>query len=92
MSTRCNILIKSGSTNIWLYRHCDGYLSETGYNLASTLSHCNGFKNFLDNLLNQKYESYGGHYFYDIDNKTYSGSYFYPMAEINFLLGLDFNF
>ena len=52
MSTRCNILIKSGSTNIWLYRHCDGYLSETGYNLASTLSHCNGFKNFLDNLLN----------------------------------------
>tara|TARA_R100000234_G_C4885718_1_gene129292 strand:+ start:103 stop:525 length:423 start_codon:yes stop_codon:yes gene_type:complete len=57
MSTRCNILIKSGSTNIWLYRHCDGYLAETGYNLASTLSHCNGFKNFLDNLLNQKYEA-----------------------------------
>ena len=57
MSTRCNIKIKSGSTNIWLYRHCDGYLSETGYNLASTLSHCKGFKSFLDNLLNQKYEA-----------------------------------
>jgi hypothetical protein len=57
MSTRSNILIKSGSTNIWLYRHCDGYLSETGYNLASTLAHCNGFKSFLDNLLNQKYEA-----------------------------------
>tara|TARA_R100000988_G_C3928342_1_gene130167 strand:- start:232 stop:663 length:432 start_codon:yes stop_codon:yes gene_type:complete len=57
MSTRSNILIKSGSTNIWLYRHCDGYLSETGYNLASTLTHCNGFKSFLDNLLNQKYEA-----------------------------------
>jgi hypothetical protein len=57
MSTRCNIKIKSGDTNIWLYRHCDGYLSETGYNLASTLAHCNGFKSFLDNLLNQKYEA-----------------------------------
>ena len=57
MSTRSNILIKSGSTNIWLYRHCDGYLAETGYNLASTLAHCNGFKSFLDNLLNQKYEA-----------------------------------
>ncbi len=57
MSTRCNIKIKSGSTNIWLYRHCDGYLAETGYNLASTLAHCKGFKSFLDNLLNQKYEA-----------------------------------
>ncbi len=57
MSTRCNIKIKSGSTNIWLYRHCDGYLAETGYNLASTLAHCKGFKSFLDSLLNQKYEA-----------------------------------
>jgi len=57
MSTRCNIKIKSGSTNIWLYRHCDGYLAETGYNLASTLAHCKGFKSFLDNLLNQKYKA-----------------------------------
>ena len=57
MSTRCNIKIKSGDTNIWLYRHCDGYLSEAGYNLSSTLAHCNGFKSFLDSLLNQKYEA-----------------------------------
>ena len=49
-------------------------------------------KILINNLFNQKYESYGGHYFYDIDNKTYSGAYFYPMAEINFLIGLDFNF
>lgn len=49
-------------------------------------------KLLINNLFNQKYESYGGHYFYDIDNKTYSGAYFYPMAEINFLIGLDFNF
>ena len=57
MSTRTNILIKSGNTKIWLYRHCDGYLSETGYNLASTLAHSRGFKSFLDNLLNQKYKA-----------------------------------
>jgi len=49
-------------------------------------------KILINNLFNQKYESYGGHYFYDIDNKTYSGAYFYPMAEINFLIGFDFNF
>jgi iron complex outermembrane receptor protein len=49
-------------------------------------------KLLINNLFNQKYESYGGHYFYDIDNKTYSGVYFYPMAEINFLVGLDLNF
>jgi len=57
MSTRTNILIKSGDTKIWLYRHMDGYLSETGYNLASTLAYCKGFKSFLDKLLNQKYEA-----------------------------------
>tara|TARA_R100001594_G_scaffold146617_1_gene198270 strand:- start:1058 stop:1477 length:420 start_codon:yes stop_codon:yes gene_type:complete len=57
MSTRSNIKIKSGQTNIWLYRHCDGYLAEAGYNLASVLSHCTGFKSFLQKLLNQKYEA-----------------------------------
>ena len=39
MSTRSNVLIKSGfDTNIWIYRHMDGYLSETGYNLAVTIA------------------------------------------------------
>jgi hypothetical protein len=57
MSTRTNILIKSGDTKIWLYRHHDGYLSETGYNLVSNLAHCTGFKSFLDSLLSQKYEA-----------------------------------
>jgi hypothetical protein len=42
MSTRTNILIKSGDTKVWLYRHHDGYLSETGYNLASVLANCKG--------------------------------------------------
>ena len=45
------------NTNIWLYRHHDGYLSETGYNLACNLIHSKNADNFLENLLNEKYEA-----------------------------------
>ena len=51
MSTRSNILIKSGDTNIWIYRHMDGYLSETGYNLVSTLAHSKNYQDFMSKLL-----------------------------------------
>ena len=57
MGTRCNINIKMYNTNIWLYRHHDGYLSETGYNLACNLIHSKNADNFLENLLNEKYEA-----------------------------------
>jgi hypothetical protein len=57
MSTRCNINIKIYNTNIWLYRHHDGYLSETGYNLACNLIHSKDAHNFLENLLSEKYEA-----------------------------------
>ena len=57
MSTRCNINIKIYSSNIWLYRHSDGYLSETGYNLACNLIHSKNVHNFLENILNEKYEA-----------------------------------
>jgi hypothetical protein len=57
MSTRCNINIKIYNTNIWLYRHHDGYLSETGYNLACNLIHSKNAHNFLENLLSEKYEA-----------------------------------
>jgi hypothetical protein len=57
MSTRCNINIKNYNTNIWLYRHHDGYLSETGYNLACNLIHSKDSHNFLENLLSEKYEA-----------------------------------
>ena len=33
MSTRTNIIVKIGETTIYLYRHCDGYLVETGADL-----------------------------------------------------------
>ena len=49
-------------------------------------------KLLINNLLDRKYESFGGHYFYNIDSKTYSGSYYYPMAGINFLAGIDLIF
>ena len=57
MSTRCNINIKNYNTNIWLYRHHDGYLSETGYNLVCNLIHSKNAQSFLTNLLNEKYEA-----------------------------------
>ena len=55
MSTRSNILIKSGDTNIWIYRHMDGYLSETGYNLAVTLARSKSYTDFMNQLLSYKY-------------------------------------
>lgn len=33
MATRCNIIIKRGEQKILIYRHCDGYPSETGRDL-----------------------------------------------------------
>ncbi len=56
MGTRCNINIKMYNTNIWLYRHHDGYLSETGNNLVCNLIHSKDAQSFLENLLNEKYE------------------------------------
>ncbi len=38
MSTRSNIIIKNGRTEILLYRHCDGYLTGTGQDLHDDLS------------------------------------------------------
>ena len=37
MSTRSNIIIKNGKTNILLYRHCDGYLTGAGQDLLDDL-------------------------------------------------------
>jgi len=37
MSTRCNIIIKSGESKVFMYRHCDGYLAETGADIVRKL-------------------------------------------------------
>ena len=60
------------------------------------LSNDISLKFLINNLFNSKYASYGGYYTYDVptDNqiKTYEGTYYYPQAEINLLVGLDFKF
>jgi len=38
MSTRTNIIIEYGKTSIYLYRHHDGYLAETGADIHRVLS------------------------------------------------------
>ena len=70
MSTRSSILIKNGKTEILLYRHCDGYLTETGQDLHDDLSNSdfdnvNGYFNlakFTKKLLDQDTD-------YRIDNQ-----------------------
>ena len=57
MSTRTNVLIECGDTKLWLYRHHDGYLSETGYNLASILANSDCYDTFICSLLEQKYDA-----------------------------------
>lgn len=37
MSTRCNIVVSIGMSKLYLYRHHDGYLAETGADLAEKL-------------------------------------------------------
>ena len=37
MSTRTNIVIRSGLSTIYIYRHCDGYLAETGADILQKL-------------------------------------------------------
>jgi len=70
MSTRSNIIIKNGRTEILLYRHCDGYLIGTGQDLHDDLSNSdfdnvNGYFNlakFTKKLLDQDTD-------YRIDNQ-----------------------
>lgn len=37
MSTRCNIVFLFGSTKVYLYRHHDGYLADTGRDIAQLM-------------------------------------------------------
>ena len=57
MSTRCHVRIISGKTDIWMYRHHDGYLGETGYNLACCLLNNPSYNKFFKAILDQKYET-----------------------------------
>lgn len=39
MSTRCNIILKSGDMQVYLYHHCDGYPSGVGAYLQKLIGH-----------------------------------------------------
>lgn len=54
MGTRTNINIQFKETNIWLYRHYDGYIEEAGYNLVINLAHSENSQDFLKRLLAEK--------------------------------------
>ena len=57
MSTRCNIVIKSGQSTVYMYRHCDGYLAETGADLLAKIEAANGVADkFLRSLFSEYYE------------------------------------
>jgi len=67
MSTRSNIIIKNGKTNILLYRHWDGYLEGAGQDLHDDLISSNfaiedkenfEISKFLKKLLNCENGSY----------------------------------
>ena len=57
MSTRTNIVIQTGQTNVYLYRHHDGYLTETGADLLKKLNAANDNPSlFLESLLAERYD------------------------------------
>tara|TARA_R110002051_G_scaffold3811_1_gene20416 strand:+ start:9600 stop:10037 length:438 start_codon:yes stop_codon:yes gene_type:complete len=52
MSTRCNLILKYHDTTIYIYRHHDGYLSETGYDISTRLMNNLNINKFIRSLLN----------------------------------------
>lgn len=67
MSTRCNILVSLGESRVFIYRHCDGYLAETGADILEKLKAATGEPEarrspsgavnlFLRSLLEERYE------------------------------------
>ena len=52
MSTRANIKLINGDSIIWVYRHSDGYPSETGHDLAEKLKQsCYDFNELTAGIL-----------------------------------------
>lgn len=60
MSTRSNIVIENGKSKIYLYRHHDGYLAETGADLYRKLVAARfNAGEFLQSLIDDRYDGYG---------------------------------
>lgn len=56
MSTRSNIIIKSGKTTIYMYRHSDGYPACNGVDLADALATSPTATALVQNLLDRRYD------------------------------------
>jgi hypothetical protein len=56
MSTRSNIIIKSGKTTIYMYRHSDGYPACNGVDLADALATSPTISSLVQNLLDRRYD------------------------------------
>lgn len=67
MGTRCTISIHYGKTKLNLYRHWDGYVSETGYELSQLLLGHKTVLSFIKGVINQKRAPYH----MDIDRNQY---------------------
>jgi hypothetical protein len=56
MSTRANIVVSMGDSRVFLYRHCDGYLAETGADLLAKLRAAESATDFLRAVCSEMYE------------------------------------
>ncbi len=56
MATRSNIKIVTGETELWIYRHWDGYPEVTGVDVATKLEESKTMTQFVSSLLNDKNE------------------------------------
>ena len=74
MATRSNIIIKQGRNKIYLYRHWDGYPSETGRDLLTRLlesrRHDEG-QAFLSNLIRANREDWEGKPLYELTDRIH---------------------
>jgi len=74
MATRSNIIIKQGRNKIYLYRHWDGYPSETGRDLLTRLlesrRHDEG-QAFLSNLIRANREDWEGKPLYELTDQIH---------------------
>ena len=81
MSTRANIKLINGDSIIWVYRHSDGYPSETGHDLAEKLKQsCYDFNELTAGILKDDAyrittEQHGDiEYLYTIEFQEYGGT------------------
>lgn len=86
MGTRANIVIEHGASRVYLYRHWDGYLAETGADLARRLAGRAGSASaasaLLEELLAERYDDRPEKRIYELTSEVH--------GDIEFLYRVDF--